>query len=87
MRIFHDKTINYVITTTRVFYILYKSILETAVDENNKIEEQRAYATIGRVYLTKAQSQLNASEKTNDLAKSIKSAEKQFLKSLLICKR
>lgn len=57
------------------------------MDQNNKLEEQRAYATIGRVYLTKAQSQLNASNKTDDLAKSIRSAEKQFLKSLLICKR
>lgn len=61
--------------------------LGTAVEENNKIEEQRAYATIGRVYLTKAQSQLNAPQKSADLAKSIKNAEKQFLKSLLICKR
>lgn len=68
-------------------FFFYKSISATAVEQNNKIEEQRAYATIGRVYLTKAQSQLNAPEKTNDLAKSIKSAEKQFLKSLLICKR
>lgn len=59
----------------------------TAVDQNNKIEQQRAYATIGRVYLTKAQSQLNAPQKPDDLAKSIKSAEKQFLHSLLICKK
>lgn len=58
----------------------------TAVELNNKIEEQRAYATIGRVYLTKAQSQSNALQKTDDLAKSIKCAEKYFLKSLLICK-
>ncbi|XP_031621038.1 tonsoku-like protein [Contarinia nasturtii] len=62
------------------------SYLTTAVDQNNKIEEQRAYATIGRVYLTKAQSQLNAPQKPDDLSKCIKSAEKQFLKSLLICK-
>lgn len=59
----------------------------TAVDENNKIEEQRAYATIGRVYLTKAQSEINAPHKTDNLAKCIKNAEKHFLKSLLICKR
>lgn len=71
----------------RAFYIFTNGFAATAVDQNNKIEEQRAYATIGRVYLTKAQSQLNAPQKSDDLAKSIKSAEKQFLKSLLICKR
>lgn len=69
------------------FYIKKIFNIATAVNQNNKLEEQRAHATIGRVYLTKAQSQLNAPKKTDDLAKSIKSAEKQFLKSLLICKR
>lgn len=62
-------------------------IIDTAIDLNNKIEEQRAYATIGRVYLTKSQSEMNLPEKTNKLVKSIKSAEKHFLKSLLICQR
>lgn len=59
----------------------------TAHELNDKIEEQRAFATIGRVYLTKAQSLSNAPQKTDELTKSIKSAERQFLKSLLICKR
>lgn len=56
--------------------------LTTAREENDKIEEQRAYATIGRVHLLHGQS-------FSDLEKSLKplrSAEKAFIKSLLICK-
>lgn len=62
-------------------------LIDTAVEQKNKIEEQRAYATIGRVYLTNAQSELNAPKTSDDLTKTIKNAEKHFLKSLLICKR
>lgn len=57
----------------------------TAIEKNDKIEEQRAYTTIGRVYLLKAQSDPNELN-PEETAKAIKSAEKAFLKSLLKCK-
>lgn len=60
---------------------------ETAKREKNKIEEQRAYATIGRVYLTKAQSFLNGRSNSTESTKAITQAERNFLQSLLICKR
>lgn len=56
---------------------------ETATDENNKVEQQRAYATIGRVYLLQAQSNPTDAE----AMKLLKRAEKHFLESLLICKK
>lgn len=48
--------------------------------ENNLIEIQRAYATIGRCYL------LRAEDETQNSQEDLKAAEKSFLKSLLICK-
>lgn len=54
-----------------------------AADEKSKTDEQRAYATIGRIYLLQAQSNpLDA-----EMNKLLKRAEKNFLESLLICKR
>ncbi|XP_055384111.1 tonsoku-like protein [Condylostylus longicornis] len=48
----------------------------------NKIEEQRAYATLGRVYLLYGQS----SGEATTASKQLKNAEKAFIKSLLITK-
>ena len=53
-----------------------------AKDSSNKIEEQRAYATIGRCYLLYGQT---TSDPISN-SKQLKSAEKAFIKSLLICK-
>lgn len=63
------------------FFFLPK---ETALEENSKIEEQRAYATIGRVYLLQAQSDPNGNVSEN-VSKHVMNAEKAFLKSLKVC--
>lgn len=57
--------------------------LECSKSAQNAIEEQRAYATIGRVYLLHGQSLSETEVATPQLRK----AEKAFLKSLLVCKR
>lgn len=57
--------------------------LEMAKLSKNKVEEQRAYATIGRVHLVHGQSLTDLVASTGPLKK----AEKAFLKSLIICKR
>jgi tetratricopeptide (TPR) repeat protein len=58
--------------------------LKLAKQENDFVELQRAYATIGRCYLLKGgdEGTGESSESTNDF----KAAEKAFLKSLIICK-
>lgn len=56
---------------------------EISLEEDDKIEIQRAYATLGRAYLLKAQNDLNA---VQDSTKTLKNAEKAFIKSLLVCK-
>lgn len=61
-------------------------ISETAEELNDNIEKQRARATIGRVYLLRAQSNPSA-HGSDEMVKSLKNAEKAFLQSLLICKR
>lgn len=66
------------------FQLIYL-IPDTVVELKNRIEEQRAYATIGRIYLTIAQS--STSKTADELAKARRNAEKHFLRSLLICKR
>lgn len=53
------------------------------MDEKSKSDEQRAFATIGRVYLLQAQS----SPADSDVKKLLQKAEKNFLESLLICKK
>ena len=76
---------------SKCFYISlrYSSIvhylfsLEISRLEKNKVEEQRAYATIGRVHLLHGQSLPDLVQSTEPL----KNAEKAFLKSLLICKK
>lgn len=55
----------------------------TAKERHEEVEEQRALATIGRVYLLRAQSDPNADE----YKKHLRSAEKSFLESLLVCKK
>lgn len=64
--------------------MFFFGLSETAVKLKDKIEEQRAFATIGRVHLLKVQSNPSGNE---EMSKSLKSAEKAFLRSLLICKR
>lgn len=78
-----------IIIINHIFYFrkIWKKSTETAIQEENKIEEQRAYATIGRVYLTKAQSLFNSQFKSLESEKAIVQAERNFLQSLLICKR
>lgn len=55
---------------------------EIAKKTKNRVEEQRAYATIGRVYLVQGQSlpSLVMSEEP------LRNAERAFLKSLNVCK-
>lgn len=60
--------------------------LKISKQENELVEQQRAYATIGRCYLLLGE---HKSTTLNEATKSIqdfKSAEKSFLKSLIICK-
>lgn len=58
--------------------------LKVSKDSNDLVEQQRAYATLGRCYLLKAEDESVAG---SDRPKSdYKSAEKAFLKSLIICK-
>ncbi|RVE50626.1 hypothetical protein evm_004750 [Chilo suppressalis] len=57
--------------------------LVTAKELNNLVEEQRAMATLGRIYLLQGQSTTNEAEcKT-----SLKAAEKAFMKSLVLCEK
>lgn len=58
--------------------------LEAAKEENNQIEKQRAYATLGRVYLLQAQSNPDGST-SEEFKRQIMNAEKSFQKSLEVC--
>ncbi|GAB0095582.1 Tonsoku-like protein [Sergentomyia squamirostris] len=59
--------------------------LKIALEENDDIEVQRAYATIGRVFLFKGQN-LTYKECVAERQKALKEAERAFLKSLTICR-
>lgn len=56
--------------------------LGTVKELGNKVEEQRAYTTLGRAHLLHGQSLDNIKSGQ----KSFKKAEKAFIKSLLVCK-
>lgn len=58
--------------------------LKIAKQENDLVEMQRAYATIGRCYLLQAEDESVSG--SNEAANTFKAAEKAFLKSLIICK-
>lgn len=58
--------------------------LSIAKQEENLVEQQRAYATIGRCYLLQAEDENVAGSK--DAPCDFKAAERAFLKSLMICK-
>lgn len=53
-----------------------------ALDEQDKVEQQRAYATIGRIHLVHAQSE----ETFQEQRKPLSLAEKAFLEAVLLCK-
>ncbi|XP_063699917.1 tonsoku-like protein [Culicoides brevitarsis] len=55
--------------------------LKTAVDEKNKVEEQRAHATIARIHLVHGQSEDEGPKRQ----KIINEAEKAFLRAALAC--
>lgn len=59
-------------------------ISETVKKLHNKVEEQRAYATLGRAHLLHGQSQNDVS--IGSAKEQLKQAEKAFLKSLLLIK-
>lgn len=61
--------------------------LKIAKEQKDLVEMQRAYATLGRSYLLKAEDENDNGEK-GDISKNedFKSAERAFLKGLLICK-
>jgi tetratricopeptide (TPR) repeat protein len=68
--------------------------LKTAKRENDLVEVQRAYATIGRCYLMRGEDCENdksngtttCSTKIDVIEEDYKAAERAFLKSLIICK-
>ncbi|GBP19352.1 Tonsoku-like protein [Eumeta japonica] len=57
--------------------------LSVAKELNNLVEEQRAMATLGRIYLLQGQS----SHDKKDSQNSLTSAEKTFMKSLVLCEK
>ncbi|XP_075979045.1 tonsoku-like protein [Anticarsia gemmatalis] len=57
--------------------------LAVAKELNNLVEEQRAMATLGRIYLLQGQSTNEESEAKT----SLKAAEKAFMKSLVLCEK
>lgn len=57
-------------------------LLETAVEERNKVEEQRAYATIARIHLVHGQSE----DEGTTRQRIINLAQKAFLEAALLCK-
>lgn len=58
--------------------------LSTAKKENDLVEMQRAYATLGRCYLLQAEDESVAG--SIDAPSDLKAAERAFLKSLMLCK-
>lgn len=61
--------------------------LKIAKEQKDLVEMQRAYATLGRSYLLKAEDEHDNNENC-DISKNedFKSAERAFLKGLIICK-
>ncbi|KOB64744.1 Uncharacterized protein OBRU01_23738, partial [Operophtera brumata] len=57
--------------------------LAIAKELNNLVEEQRAMATLGRIYLLQGQS----SSDDGEAKTSLKAAEKAFMKSLVLCEK
>ncbi|XP_059053768.1 tonsoku-like protein [Achroia grisella] len=55
--------------------------LAVAKELSNQVEEQRAMATLGRIYLLQGQSTMNE----NESKISLKAAEKAFMKGLVLC--
>lgn len=58
------------------------NFIDVAREENNKLEQQRALATIGRTHLTSAMSESENMDET-----SLKLAHRAFTKSLMLCER
>lgn len=58
--------------------------MKIAKQENDLVEMQRAYATVGRCFLLQAEDK--SSEGSKDASSDFKASEKAFLKSLIICK-
>ncbi|XP_047534869.1 tonsoku-like protein isoform X1 [Vanessa atalanta] len=57
--------------------------LAVAKELNNLVEEQRAMATLGRIYLLRGQS----SAEDGEAKQSLTAAEKAFMKSLVLCEK
>ncbi|CAH2242742.1 jg11900 [Pararge aegeria aegeria] len=57
--------------------------LSVAKELNNLVEEQRAMATLGRIYLLQGQSSTDDTESKQSLT----AAEKAFMKSLVLCEK
>lgn len=60
----------------------FKYFSEVAKEEEDKLEQQRAYATIGRIYLVMGQEEEDLVQRENNL----QLAEKTFIKSLHLCR-
>lgn len=58
--------------------------MKIAKQENDRVEMQRAYASVGRCHLLQAEDKTVSA--STDAAKDLKAAETAFLKSLMICK-
>lgn len=58
--------------------------MKIAKQENDLVEMQRAYATVGRCFLLRAEDKEAAGSEV--ASSDFKAAEKSFLKSLIICK-
>lgn len=58
--------------------------LKIAKQENDLVEMQRAYTTVGRCYLMQSEDESVAG--SSDASSDYKAAEKAFLKGLIICK-
>lgn len=56
--------------------------IKIATEENNLVEKQRAYTTIGRCYLAQAENDCESQSK-----RGFEAAEKFFLKGLILCKK
>lgn len=63
--------------------ILFWIMTAVAKELKNLVEEQRAMATLGRIYLLQGQSTTNE----NEAKTSLKAAEKAFMKSLVLCEK
>lgn len=59
--------------------------MNIAKQENNLVELQRAFTTVGRCYLLQAEDNSESRGESNSKS-GFKAAEKSFLKGLIICK-